>query len=471
MSFMNLTDQSSDPASPPTGKILFYSKNGLLTTVDSLGVVRIAMGDMVQSTYDPTGVSADAFDMSKMVEATNQKVFSLTERTSLSNVQVANSVYIKTLSDFPTPVAGKINLVLGTTYFIYASINIGTNNFVIPTTTNQNINFMGGAFNHVSITYEGSGVMFENVGGINAFNSFDMIYSNTGSGTFMNPTSSANPLAQVALLNTLIIGFASVGTWSIRLVFLEGAFVDNIAGIFLDNVIDFRIDNCLMINNSDLGTKFITVNGTGTTTGLISKVTFTTQASETAIDIDSTISTASLIRIEGNSFVGSGTALDATGISESDDRIKANGNEGVSDSQTLGESYLSTQEIVTINTTSVPEVIGGTNWVNGVLERITSTSGGRLTYTGRDPITVFIKGQATVEQQGGGADLVELCIVKNGVQVPQPCFGTENATATALSASAIIEIVKDDYFELYVSNETDTSNIIVSQALIEFGKT
>lgn len=44
-------------------------------------------GDMLASTYDPTAVGGDAFDMDNMAEGTTTKILTATERTKLSNIE------------------------------------------------------------------------------------------------------------------------------------------------------------------------------------------------------------------------------------------------------------------------------------------------------------------------------------------------------------------------------------------------
>jgi len=277
----------------------------------------------------------------------------------------ANSEYIFEKDDFPEVVAGKIPLVANTNYFIQDNINIDTTPFLIPDDSTSNINFVGSAFNSVTITYEGSSVMFAEAGDIGFFSTFDLIYANTGSGTLMNPTASPNPLSQVAILNTLVTGFASLGTWTIRPVILESAFVNNTAGIIINDVMDFRLESGIMLNTSDLGTTFITIGGTSVTTGLITDVTITTQASEKAMDIKSTIAATSLIRIIGNSFRlsvgGFGAMLFSTSIDETDVRVFANDNDGLATSRFIG-SFVSQGNVIETVISTIGE--GESNYVD-----------------------------------------------------------------------------------------------------------
>lgn len=46
-------------------------------------------GDMNTSTYDPTSVAGDAFDMGNMVESATKKIFTSTERTKLTGIETA----------------------------------------------------------------------------------------------------------------------------------------------------------------------------------------------------------------------------------------------------------------------------------------------------------------------------------------------------------------------------------------------
>ena len=48
-------------------------------------------GDMLRSTYDPTNVNADAFDMENMIEGATKKILTSAERTKLNNLSGTNT--------------------------------------------------------------------------------------------------------------------------------------------------------------------------------------------------------------------------------------------------------------------------------------------------------------------------------------------------------------------------------------------
>ena len=55
------------------------------------GIKQGSSGDMEQSTYDPTAVGADAFDMDNFVEGANTKILTSAERTVLGNTSGTNT--------------------------------------------------------------------------------------------------------------------------------------------------------------------------------------------------------------------------------------------------------------------------------------------------------------------------------------------------------------------------------------------
>src|SRR6056297_1528163 len=89
---------SADDADALSGATLALSVTNDDTKVPSSGAVvdyvsALGGGDMTTATYDPTGVSDDAFDMDNMVEGT-AKILTAAERTALSNLDTNdNKVY------------------------------------------------------------------------------------------------------------------------------------------------------------------------------------------------------------------------------------------------------------------------------------------------------------------------------------------------------------------------------------------
>ena len=76
-----------DIATPANGEIISYNSSSSKWE----NVPLSGGGDMLTSTYDPTNVSWDAFDMENMVEGATNKILTTAERTKLTNTSGTNS--------------------------------------------------------------------------------------------------------------------------------------------------------------------------------------------------------------------------------------------------------------------------------------------------------------------------------------------------------------------------------------------
>jgi len=259
-------------------------------------------------------------------------------------VDAEKTIHVRKKEDFSNAPGGsvsggKITLVENFTYFIDADFSIGTNSFVIPDSATSNINFVNNGFNDKDICCDGAGELFED-NGIGLFNVFRVNFTNTDElRTFANPTASANPLSQFALLSCLITGFLSIGTWDIRAFISECAFVNNINGITFNK--GMLIEKGQFLNTSDLGTTFFTYAATFTGTSKIVDIVLTTFPGETMFDISSSILNTILNRIIGNTLnQGTGTIFDAGGLDQTSPGVLSRDNDGLADSRTIGSVIL-----------------------------------------------------------------------------------------------------------------------------------
>jgi hypothetical protein len=117
----------------------------------------------------------------------------------------------------------------------------------------------------------------------------------------------------------------------------------------------------------------------------------------------------------------------------------------------------------TITTASVPVLTLGT-WSVISTHQMDGTAAGRLTYLPTESTRVEVTAKATI-LTASGSKVVTAILAKNGEVI------AANGSATATNAlSATIEIPwrldlnQNDYLELWVSNTTDTVNLIVSNA-------
>ena len=128
-----------------------------------------------------------------------------------------------------------------------------------------------------------------------------------------------------------------------------------------------------------------------------------------------------------------------------------------------------------MNTNAVETVITATNtpvkvaglWTIELESQFTATTDGRLTYTGAVPQNMPIAASIRLNQVGPGADTLAAYYAINGVVVAS----SESISADAASNEHNLPIAwqhsfdPNDFVEIWVENQSDTSNIVVDKAV------
>ena len=172
-------------------------------------------------------------------------------------------------------------------------------------------------------------------------------------------------------------------------------------------------------------------------------------------------------QMNGNIFKGAGTSV--TTITGQDDGWLFSGNsfnDGIRNTRSVSDAYLSSSETVTIGAISTFVAVAGANWLSTLGKHFTVDTGGLITYTGLSDIDIFIIATATVEKVGGGGDMICTRIAYNGVDQVRTNACTDNTSPTSVTSHGLFTLSKDDTLQLYVANTQSTSNIIVDQANI-----
>ena len=94
-----------------------------------------------------------------------------------------------------------------------------------------------------------------------------------------------------------------------------------------------------------------------------------------------------------------------------------------------------------------------------------ATAAGRLTYLPTETALVEVTAKAGILMASTGSKVVTAILAKNGVVLAASGSGT----ATSLLSAVIeipwrVEMSQNDYLELWVSNTSDSVNLIVSNA-------
>ena len=165
--------------------------------------------------------------------------------------------------------------------------------------------------------------------------------------------------------------------------------------------------------------------------------------------------------VTGGNFANVTTPL--SGITVDDIRWEFSDNAGISDS--LEDGLLSFNGSVTettITTINTPVIVNAT-WAVIRSSKFTGTTGGRLTYNGQRAITVPIDVAIGVISVGGVSIDVSIYLAKNGsvITASKTTVAISGSTQRTLSIPWQDSISTNDYYEIYVENNSGTTNVIV----------
>jgi len=365
-------------------------------------------------------------------------------------------VIVRDISDLPDPVSGNITLVAGTTYILDGSISLGAN-----TLTYSNDTFTFGHNGLVDgFTYTGTGSM------INSSNQFGMIAhflttTNLSSSVF-NLSGATNDT--VIMSRNFITAGGSMGTIDNRGI----TAMDNMGvvgapgGGFLFTGSHNRLTVADGFFISWTGTMF-DLNG-----ATFNYVTFGegnqfTVASG-SVGIDGLVSSGNLNSggrgiIGGNIFNGAGTYI--SGIAASDLQWEFGGNQGVTDSATLGGYSKDSGRDDTVLMTSTPVKIVGTSTLAAASERFDDGSAdNRLSYIGLEDVKVSLGGTVVGQSSGGSSITCDITAVTTS-GIVDVISGVEFPTGADASFSfqVPVELSNLDTIELWITRTSGSQNL------------
>ena len=376
------------------------------------------------------------------------------------------TVIVSSLSDLPTPVGGVITLVQGTTYDPQGVIDISPNRFLINTTA---VAFKSNNRLSRGFTTDNTGALFTATG----LNSIPIIEDmivlapngrvfdiQLGAGIAFNDV--VNTSAAKASKVTAG-GFISFRNYNIVKP-LGGAF-DPFGVEFFGACQEFNVSNGVFREWSgilfDFGTATfsngLSLGPNARYEGSAGKIVMSGSAAN--------IPAGALGQITHNKFLDDATIT--SGFDESTTGFEFLGNQGIDDTQTDG--LLSMQGNATetvIASIGVPVLVAGT-WVVEDANQMTGTTAGRLTNAGGTNERVPITASVTIEPVSGGAQSMSVYIAINGTFVANSKRSASAASATPISITAPWQIMLStgDFVEIFVANDSATTNVLVSSAI------
>lgn len=381
--------------------------------------------------------------------------------------KATSTAMVNVLTDLPAASAGVITLVANTNYVLGANVSIGTDRIDasaggISWTSNNQFG--------PTLTYAGTGNMFTVLD--SGFHIFQASLS--------APNGQAFDLSDVAAPGTSLVQIERVQVVGCN----KFATATNLQALIINNSLAALCDDGL--------------STVGSSWALISVVRFgmiTTNASFIGVDLGTSVTLAaemqnlamlgvsgsigvSGLTSSGNILAGSlatfrdsnflGGVTEISGLSPDDTRWAFEGNSGIRDTMPDGLVSLNGNATETvISFASTPVKVLGT-WVAERQSQFTVDTTGRITYVGERPLTVPIDVVTTINSAGGTNKDIEIYVALNGSVIPNSGKTNRVGQNDPKSTTVMWQLTlnQNDFLEVFVENDTDTVNLVVSDAIL-----
>ena len=391
------------------------------------------------------------FDYTAKLNAMTLELFSVSTLTK--------RVVVNTITDLPAAVAGIITLEPDTLYLQADDINLSTTRLVFGSNTVYSglnslvvtldyigtlplftLNNVSGTVKNINTTHLNSPLFsFSDTGG-NALRVSDVAYSGSSIGTFSG-TGSGLRMTNFSG-STTSNGMQFAGTW--RVFLLEPTLSTIAAGSFID--LSTAIFDAISISETFLNYQA----GCFYLSGL---------------PLSGNMSSGGFASITATNLKGNGTPLQQ--VTPDDALFSFVNNNVIRDTKPDGLLSLQGNTVSTaIASANTPALVAGA-WAVGPLGQFTGSSGGRLTYIGgkdaRLPITFSASLAPTLST---GIAMSAYIAINGSVVAGTRRQGTGSAGGpTSITIPWQHTFSTNDYVEMYVENNTNATNILVSTAI------
>jgi len=379
----------------------------------------------------------------------------------------ATAVIVSSMSDFPEDVAGVITLPANTYYMLMADVST-VNRFDVSA-GGISIQSINNAY-PAKITYTGSGDMFTGSG-------VSFVLSNirlsATSGQVFNMTDSTG-LALFSLSNVVIdscnklgaIAGSSFGEIRISTLYANSVITDGF-NFGSATVIKFSAKDIVATVASGVLFKL--------GTAVFNDFTLNRARVDLAVGVSllsgaaasANISSGSLGTVINCKTTGSGTPLST--IAVTDNRWQFLANSKIQDTRPSGLISLNsnaTATTISVSGTAV-KANGNNAWVNKGTSQFTAAVDGKLTYTGEKAAIMSISITASISPSSGTKS-VSGYIAVNGAIIAE----TKSTASDVSTITTIYNMIwnrtfaTNDYIEFWVADNTDTTGVVVVDAVI-----
>ncbi len=404
-----------------------------------------------------TGGNLDASPNLTFDDTTN--TFSVSGTSNqLGGVNIDNKWrYINTVTDLPTPSGGVITLSANVTYVFTTNVDLNGNRLVCG----ANTTLLGGSSENCGIKSTG----LVGTALITSNESLPMRNLTIEADVALNLSGTA-----ITALDWFGVNFTnctSIGTISTyaNVTMLSCAFLESSGLVFNGSIGTIALSQCLF--NGRASSTILTLPSTLTITRRFRIIysSFVTTAGETSINVStgSTIPNDAYILTYCN-FSGGGTYL----VGHDYTSLKALfiNNIGIINTSNVGHYYMqnnATSTTITTQNTFV-KAAGTTVVGNGNSSKWTTATTNRLTYAGTIS-TEFVMTVVGSVQSAANNSTIGVGIAQNGTIITESRVSIRAGVANtpmAFTTQDIIQCVTGDFFEVFVTNETGTQAITVT---------
>ena len=406
----------------------------------------------------PDGSQYDYNDISSPILASAEAFADLIGTYKAEIYGVENIDFIYTKSDLPTPSAGVITLEADKTYFIVSNIDLTGDRLV----GGSNTTILGASSENCSLTSTGLGVgipLFETIWTTPirhiTFKDVDTAISIDGT---INPPVALD-WTGVNFLNVPNVG--EINTCD-NFIFSKGSFLNSKGLLFAGTIGTIGIDNSLLAGDGASG-ELIQIASSCVITRRFRLIYSSVVAFGSTVGID--VNTSATVPTEGYildtvNFSGGGTYV--SGVGYLDNKVRWSNSRGIINTSEIGNYYMSDNVTPTvISSSGVPVKALGTTTANAINQKFTHTDN-RLTYVGgldRD-----FQVSSTMTFVTGSNKVIGMYVAKNGVIIPSSeMYAASGASgrAESIHIQTILNMTNGDYIEIWIENETDTTDITV----------
>lgn len=365
---------------------------------------------------------------------------------------------VSSISDFPEAVDSVITLEADVTYFITNTVDLQGARLV----GSSNTTIIGGSSENCILTSTGldSGTALFTTEWTTPIR--HIAFKDVG--TAISISGSANSAA----LDWTGVNFVNVPTVGTingceNFILSKSAFLNSKGLTFTGTCATIGIDNSLFSGDGAAGDLLIvdaSANITRRFRIIYSAVVAFSSTNGLNVSTSATIPNEAYI-LDTVSFSGGSTYL--VGVQSNSNKALFTGCTGIANSADVSQYYMNnnaTATVVSVQGTAYK--VAGTTTSASVTQKFTNTDN-RATYVGA--LTRFFKVTATLSANSGNNNQIGIYVAKNGsILTDSEIYITTNASgrAEAATVQTLVQLTENDYIEIFVENDSSTTNITVT---------